>query len=249
MTIDFLAGSEDSFIDSTGASSANFSDTYDSLSSGADRALVIGVGVMRDAGSSAFCTVASATYNGVSMEIEEVESQGTGANSPDISILSLINPPTGPNALVINFTDANPHNSIGVVAGVYTDVNQVDAVPSGETDGDSSSSGTTFSALSVTTGEANEHIVMALIQRSGTKTWTPDGSGVNRIEADTGNNSTEDNTTALIDYAAAIAQAYTDNGSIISTSRIAGVMIALRQAAAVGVTLPIFDHHNRMMAA
>ena len=213
MAIDFLATSGDTFIDSTPASSASFSGSYDSLSSGADRVLIVGAGLLRDNGSSAFCTVSSATYNGVSMDVEQVASLGIGANNPDTSILTLINPATGSNTLVINFTDSNPHNSWGIVAGVYTGVNQTDAVPAGETDEDTGASVITFSALSVTTGEANEHIVMVLTQRSGTKSWIPDGSGVKRVEADSGNTSAEDNTTALIDYAAPTAHETTSSRS------------------------------------
>lgn len=240
MAIDFLAGSEDTFTDTAGASSASFSDTYDSLSSGADRVLVVGAGLIRDAGSSAFCTVSSATYNGVSMEIEQVASQGTGANSPDTSILTLINPATGSNTLVLNFTDSNAHDSWSIVVGVYTDGNQTDAVPSGETDEDTAANGITLSSLSVTTGEANQHIVMVLTERNGLQAWIPDGSGVKRAEADSGNNSSQDNRTALIDYAAPTAQAYTDNATLdpANNARIAGVMIALKQAGVGPVANP-----------
>lgn len=233
----YLAGSFTGFSDGSPASTANFSGAYDSLSTGSDRCLAVVVGAMRDIASQPV-TVASATYNGISMTVQQVAERSPGsANRPDISILYLKAPATGSNTLVINFTGGNAHNSYAILAVVYTNVDQTTQVDVSDGGTNTNVNGLSFDDLSATTTVADTRMVVGVMEQGGNDLWTADGSGTKRGEVDTGNNTTDDQTTALIDYVAATAQAYTDAGTISNSSPIAGVMMALKSAGDLGSPL------------
>ena len=229
------------FTDSAASSTTDFSQSYDSGSSGANRCLVIIVGAIRDNGASAFAEVTSATYGGQAMTIQKIANYGTGAQSPDLTMLVLpltTHGLTGANTLAINF--ANAHDSYSIIPSVYQHVDQTTPIVSGEDDASTNAaSATTLTDLSVTTGGVDRLIIVGMIQRSGVLVFTPEGSGTKREEADSGNVSSEDNRTCLIDYAAATADTYSDDATIVSSSRLTGCMIALNSAGeAAPITQP-----------
>jgi len=226
-SISYLASSAASVATSTTPGSGAITPTYDALTTGENRCLVVVVSALRTT-SSSFATVSSATYDGVSMTVEQTASYSTAADQPDVSILTLKAPATGSNTLSITF-DAG-WDSYVVLAAVYTGTDQTTPVDVKDAD---TALATTFSSLTVTTTGANRHIVVGAAYQNGTVTFAPEGAGAERIEAASGGSATDDCGAALVDYAAATAQAYSDDVTATSSQCLAGAMIALKPALAV----------------
>lgn len=201
-------------------------------SGGSNRALVAISGAIRAAGASAFATVASATYGGRACVVQQLASHDTITNRSDLSIITcLLDTPsalTGANDLVLTYDNAS--DSRGIIAAAFSNCDQTTLVDVKDGGTNSDVAGTDFDDLTMTTTQTDTLVVYGTACDDFDTTWTPEGSGIELAEYDTGNNATDDGTGSMGYYPAAATGTYTDAATPSTSERMAGVIIAIRNA-------------------
>ena len=136
---------------------------YDSGSTGANRALFVGISYFNDDGE----TVTSVTYGGQALTQVGTANQWTYAR---VYVYRLLNPPTGANTLTVNW-NANVDRGAVVGAVTYANVNQ--ATPTGTFAGSSGYSGTP----SVTVAGAAGRTMFGVVGGRSTRDYSVTGGG------------------------------------------------------------------------
>lgn len=140
------------------------SDSWSHTCTGADRYVVVAVGVTKIAG-----TTATVTYDGVSMTSlgEATNTTFQSAAHGMAKLFGLVNPPTGAKTVVLTFSAGS--NAGGASSVSYTGVHQ--SVSAG-TPGTDTPNSSTSSAVTITDGVASDMILSAIAVDTGASALT-----------------------------------------------------------------------------
>ena len=159
-TISAVAGATTNFSRST--SVTNWTNSYNSGATGANRILMVGISYLNKTNG---LEISSVTYN--ALPLTQV---GTATNFMNgrIYIFSLLNPPTGANDLVVNWTAAQTN---GAVVGAVTYAGVEQATPTGFVSATNRST-----TPSVTVASGTGQLVFGVVDGGSTSTYTTTGT-------------------------------------------------------------------------
>lgn len=190
---------------------------------------------------------ATCTYDGVSM-IEAVHQNHTSAaNSPEVYVWVLEGSWSGAKNVSISLVrTANSHAIEAIPVSGYKAGDLLGSATSG------AEIGTGIFSRTITTDTDGSDVIMIVGQRRCTGVLTASGTDtieISDVESDPGSSDNGDIHLGVYKETQPIAGATTIDAVSTTSQRAVFAAFELQAAAVVGVTPPIFDHHNRMLPA